>query len=56
MNIRELKLHLQGLIDNGIDAETPIKFRNEKGKHEEIDYSVWSNDKTAILLAEEWFG
>jgi hypothetical protein len=55
MTIKELQKHLDKLVERGISDETPIKFRNEKGKHESIDYSVWSNERDCILLAEEWF-
>ena len=54
MNIIELRDYRQKMIDDGQwDTTVPVMFRGLGGRLSKIDYAVASDDKKAILFAEE---
>lgn len=55
MTLIKLKDHIEKLLAAGVDKDIPVKFRNNKGKFEDVDYSITSDDGKTLLFAEEWF-
>lgn len=55
MTLQQLKEHIDKLLENGVDPNMFVKYRDVRGGHQEIDYSVLSNDGKTLLFAEEWY-